>query len=87
MASKLHPLPNSRIESREAFCVWMCEQHNMVNKKVGKPIFPCDMSKLDARWRDGSERCKVPPDMDSSGNAQAATPVSFDDASSAGSRL
>jgi hypothetical protein len=65
MALTLHALTNPRIDSREAFCVWMCEQHNMVNAKLRKPTFPCDMAKLDARWRDGGERCMDPPEMTS----------------------
>ena len=29
----------------------LCEQHNIVNKKLGKPVFSCDMQTLDDRWR------------------------------------
>jgi hypothetical protein len=29
----------------------MCEQHNQVNEKLGKPLFPCDLAVLDERWR------------------------------------
>ncbi|EOD24151.1 hypothetical protein EMIHUDRAFT_254842, partial [Emiliania huxleyi CCMP1516] len=43
--------------SREEFCLWMCEQHNAVNAKLGKPVFPCTLARLDARWRDGGARC------------------------------
>mmetsp|Transcript_4868 Transcript_4868/g.9010 ORF Transcript_4868/g.9010 Transcript_4868/m.9010 type:complete len:172 (+) Transcript_4868:73-588(+) len=38
-------------ESRKALSVWICEQHNIVNKKLGKKAFPCDMKSLDERWR------------------------------------
>merc|ERR1712224_507770 len=38
-------------ESRTSLCQWLCEQHNDVNAKLGKPIFPCDMKSLDERWR------------------------------------
>lgn len=45
--------------SRVALCQWLCEQHNMVNEKLGKPLFPCDMKSLDERWRKSSkEDCK-----------------------------
>ena len=30
---------------------WLCDLHNDVNKKLGKPIFDC--SKVNERWRDG----------------------------------
>ncbi|XP_064627764.1 FAD-linked sulfhydryl oxidase ALR-like [Lineus longissimus] len=30
---------------------WMCQAHNRVNKRIGKPIFDC--SRVDERWRDG----------------------------------
>jgi len=29
----------------------MCEAHNMVNRKLEKPLFDC--SKVNERWRDG----------------------------------
>jgi hypothetical protein len=32
-----------RVESREAFSVWVCEQHNLVNEKIGKPPYKCDL--------------------------------------------
>ena len=31
-----------RAENREALSVWVCERHNDVNEKLGKPIVPCD---------------------------------------------
>eukprot|EP00545_Synedropsis_sp_CCMP1620_P010108 CAMPEP_0119004104 /NCGR_PEP_ID=MMETSP1176-20130426/955_1 /TAXON_ID=265551 /ORGANISM="Synedropsis recta cf, Strain CCMP1620" /LENGTH=182 /DNA_ID=CAMNT_0006955777 /DNA_START=74 /DNA_END=622 /DNA_ORIENTATION=+ len=42
-------------KSRDELCVWLCEQHNNVNKKIGKPIFKCDMKTLDERWRKSSK--------------------------------
>lgn len=30
---------------------WMCEAHNDVNRKLGKPVFDC--SKWEERWRTG----------------------------------
>jgi FAD-linked sulfhydryl oxidase len=44
-------LTEIRAKSRKDLCVWLCEQHNLVNKKLGKPIFKCDMNTLDERWR------------------------------------
>uniref|UniRef100_A0A2S2NE22 Sulfhydryl oxidase n=1 Tax=Schizaphis graminum TaxID=13262 RepID=A0A2S2NE22_SCHGA len=43
-----HP-PN--ISSQQSFAKWMCEAHNMVNRKLDKPLFDC--SKVNERWRDG----------------------------------
>lgn len=37
--------------SREELSQWLCEQHNVVNEKLGKKRFPCDMKSLDERWR------------------------------------
>lgn len=45
---KYHP-PN--ISSQKALAHWMCEVHNMVNRKLEKPQFDC--SKVNERWRDG----------------------------------
>mmetsp|Transcript_14620 Transcript_14620/g.22575 ORF Transcript_14620/g.22575 Transcript_14620/m.22575 type:complete len:176 (+) Transcript_14620:77-604(+) len=46
-----------KVKSREDLCVWMCRQHNVVNKKLGKPAFPCNMEDLDRRWRKGVDQC------------------------------
>mmetsp|Transcript_24922 Transcript_24922/g.41547 ORF Transcript_24922/g.41547 Transcript_24922/m.41547 type:complete len:87 (+) Transcript_24922:587-847(+) len=46
-----------RVDSRKDLVLWMCEQHNLVNKKLHKPIFPCDMRLLDERWRLGAQEC------------------------------
>mmetsp|Transcript_14066 Transcript_14066/g.27412 ORF Transcript_14066/g.27412 Transcript_14066/m.27412 type:complete len:196 (-) Transcript_14066:124-711(-) len=48
-----------RTESREDLCTWLCEQHNIVNSKLGKPNFQCSMKNLDERWRKSSNsKCK-----------------------------
>jgi mitochondrial FAD-linked sulfhydryl oxidase len=38
-------------DTRQDLCQWLCRQHNLVNTKLGKPIFACDMPSLDRRWR------------------------------------
>mmetsp|Transcript_13412 Transcript_13412/g.22838 ORF Transcript_13412/g.22838 Transcript_13412/m.22838 type:complete len:173 (-) Transcript_13412:1009-1527(-) len=43
-----------RTETREDLCLWLCEQHNLVNEKLGKPLFKCDIKLLDERWRKNS---------------------------------
>ncbi|CAH1638916.1 unnamed protein product [Spodoptera littoralis] len=45
---KKHP---PRTESQDALAKWLCERHNTVNVKLGKPVFDC--SKVHERWRDG----------------------------------
>ena len=50
-------------ESRESLCMWLCDQHNRVNQKLGKPLFDCNMKNLDERWRKSSN-----PKCDGSGH-------------------
>ncbi|CAB3410615.1 unnamed protein product [Caenorhabditis bovis] len=40
-----------KLESREEFSQWMCQLHNKVNEKTGKPLFDC--KSVMERWRDG----------------------------------
>jgi len=40
-----------RVRNSEEFSQWMCQLHNKVNVKLGKPTFDC--SKVFERWRDG----------------------------------
>ncbi|KAI8823000.1 ERV/ALR sulfhydryl oxidase domain-containing protein [Fimicolochytrium jonesii] len=49
------------VESREALSKWMCEVHNEVNERLGKPRFDC--AKVDERWRDGSAGSDCFPDL------------------------
>lgn len=44
-----------RLETRKEFQLWMCEIHNEVNDRLGKPIFDC--TKVDERWRTGKPGC------------------------------
>ncbi|XP_017779893.1 PREDICTED: FAD-linked sulfhydryl oxidase ALR [Nicrophorus vespilloides] len=39
------------VENQENLSKWLCELHNKVNVKIGKPKFDC--SKVNERWRDG----------------------------------
>ncbi|VFQ72565.1 unnamed protein product [Cuscuta campestris] len=34
--------------SQDEFSQWMCHVHNVVNRSLAKPIFPCE--RVDARW-------------------------------------
>ena len=38
------------VSSRENFSIWVCQRHNAVNRRVGKPDFPCDYASLKQRW-------------------------------------
>ncbi|KAH8928954.1 FAD-dependent thiol oxidase [Atractiella rhizophila] len=50
-AMKANP-PDGAVEmGRKGVERWMCEMHNEVNGRLGKPIFDC--SKAGERWRDG----------------------------------
>uniref|UniRef100_A0A7S4W4J2 Sulfhydryl oxidase n=1 Tax=Ditylum brightwellii TaxID=49249 RepID=A0A7S4W4J2_9STRA len=51
---ELHKSP-PRTKSRKELCIWLCEQHNIVNQKLYKPQFPCDLNSLDQRWRNKKE--------------------------------
>lgn len=42
-----------RVGSHEEFSIWMCEAHNIVNKRLNKPVFDC--SRLDERWDCGCQ--------------------------------
>jgi len=39
------------VSGRAALSRWLCDRHNEVNEKLGKPLFDC--SKTDERWKDG----------------------------------
>jgi FAD-linked sulfhydryl oxidase len=38
-------------QSQSTFTQWMCQLHNRVNERLGKPKFDC--ARVDERWRDG----------------------------------
>ena len=45
------------VDSRESLSIWLCEQHNKVNNKIGKPLFSCDIKTLDEKWKTGTPAC------------------------------
>ena len=53
-----------RVNSRETLCLWLCELHNEVNVKLGKPIFRCEIRALDNRWKEGEISCWRSEDED-----------------------
>jgi len=46
-----------RLDSKEALSVWACQQHNIVNRKLGKPVVACDVAALNERYRSGHPSC------------------------------
>jgi hypothetical protein len=36
---------------------WVCEEHNAVSEKLGKPRVPCDEGALLVTWRTGHPAC------------------------------
>jgi FAD-linked sulfhydryl oxidase len=44
-----------RLETRQMLQMWMCEMHNEVNDRLGKPLFDC--TRVDERWRTGGPDC------------------------------
>lgn len=44
-----------KADSRKDLCIWLCEQHNLVNEKLDKNQFKCEMKNLDERWRKSSD--------------------------------
>ena len=60
------------VESRESLALWMCDQHNRVNRKIGKPLFDCSMWR--ERWGDEGE------DEDSSEEGEECHKKSCEDA-------
>lgn len=41
--------------SQDSFGKWLCDAHNEVNRKLGKPEFNCNLWKR--RWVDGGDDC------------------------------
>ena len=37
-----------RVGSRSELSVWLCQVHNRINEKLGKPVYSCDLAALDA---------------------------------------
>ena len=53
LLSRMPPTTSSRDELE----LWLCKAHNHVNERIGKPAFPCSLSKLNERWREGDKSC------------------------------
>ena len=38
-----------KVGNQQELSLWVCDLHNVVNEKLGKPIFPCEF--VDQRWK------------------------------------
>lgn len=45
------PETKPKVTTQEEFGKWLCDAHNEVNEKIGKPKFDCNLWKQ--RWKDG----------------------------------
>jgi FAD-linked sulfhydryl oxidase len=45
-----------KLDSREEFALWVCEQHNLVNEKLMKPQFNCTLRRLELKYGRKSHR-------------------------------
>ncbi|XP_024023155.1 FAD-linked sulfhydryl oxidase ERV1 [Morus notabilis] len=43
-----------QVGSQAEFSQWLCYVHNLVNRSIGKPVFPCE--RVEARW--GKAECE-----------------------------
>ncbi len=43
------------LESQKDLSLWVCRQHNYVNKILGKPQYSCDYEGLMKRWKTGCD--------------------------------
>ncbi len=46
-----------RVRNRKEFVLWVCEHHNEVNAKLGKPTTVCSVKEMDERWKTGRLGC------------------------------
>ncbi|PSC75506.1 FAD-linked sulfhydryl oxidase ERV1 [Micractinium conductrix] len=52
-----------QVATRADFSLWMCEAHNIVNRRLGKPTFNCSL--VQSRWaglecgEDGADACSL----------------------------
>ncbi len=69
MRKMFHELP-PRLNSQQEFVQWICEAHNRVNARLGKPIFDCTIH--DERWDCG---CGITPGKPGNDQQPSQTPV------------
>lgn len=47
----------SSVNSRKEFMVYICTLHNIVNRTLLKPVYPCNVELLEERWHTGCAEC------------------------------
>lgn len=45
------------VNSRKEFMLYLCTIHNIVNRTLLKPVYPCNIELLEERWRKGCPEC------------------------------
>ena len=45
------------VNSRKEFMIYLCTLHNIVNRTLLKPVYPCSIELLEERWRTGCPEC------------------------------
>ncbi|KAK8816434.1 hypothetical protein WA556_001379, partial [Blastocystis sp. ATCC 50177/Nand II] len=56
-----------KVDSRKDFMLYLCTLHNIVNRTLLKPVYPCNIELLEERWHTGCAECW------SSGNKEKMT--------------
>ena len=46
-----------RVDSRKDFMIYVCTLHNIVNRTLLKPVYPCNFELLEERWHSGCSEC------------------------------
>mgnify|MGYP001273508592 CR=1 FL=1 len=54
---KSHP---PTLKSQTEFQEWICFQHNLVNRRLGKKLFNCHKNNYEKRWKSLEGCCKRP---------------------------
>jgi FAD-linked sulfhydryl oxidase len=62
--------PRAHLADNRAFSLWLCDAHNAVNARLGKPRFECSLDALKERW--GSCGCFDVKNATEAGPPQAA---------------
>ena len=45
------------VNSRKEFMIYVCTLHNIVNRTLLKPVYPCNFDLLEERWHTGCPEC------------------------------
>lgn len=62
------------VNSRKEFMLYLCTIHNIVNRTLLKPVYPCNIELLEERWRKGCPECWSSESKTSSQSTPKAMP-------------